>query len=114
MKNELTPTEIQALKQLKVVRSDNPVYQRMVDTYYSLLVQNADLKNILSDSERDYEQISEVNIRLEEELDFTKKLYSIVSRENTKLTNSLKKFLSDLEEAGITGNRESKSNGSAI
>jgi len=97
----LTLSEIEALKNLKVIRSDNDILQRLLKTYYGLVIENSTYKQELDY----YSALSgehEQEIReLEKKTDYLTQQNREFEHQNRILTRSLREFVKDLKKEGL-------------
>lgn len=100
----ISVNELDILKQLKVIRADNDIYQRMVQTYYDLLIANGDLKNMLSIYSLENKELITVNEDLQDQIDSVREDHDELDRNHVLLRRSIKNFIQDLKK--IQENKE--------
>ena len=100
----ISMAELDMLKQLKIVRADNEIYQRMLRSYYGLVVENGDLKNLLHGYENENKELIEINEELQDEVDSTRKDYDEIDNKLVSLKKTVRNFLEDLKK--MNGDKE--------
>lgn len=100
MSRLVTLQELDALQQLKVVRYDNPIYQKLLKTYYNLVVQAGDLQSSINMYELENQELSNINDELQDEINSMRDDHSVLEKQSRQLQRSIKNFIKDLKENG--------------
>lgn len=98
MISRITFNEMQQLEQLKVIRSDNPIYQNLIQSYYAMMIQNGDLQNMMNIYTIENKELIEENQELRDELHSTRTDFRIIENQNKDLLRSVSNFLKDLKQ----------------
>ena len=101
-----TPMEVDSLRQLKVIRSDNPIFKSLTENYIKIALDYSYLKNSFNDVQKHNEELIDDNYRLNDELSEVRKMNRILEKSNATLRASLRIFLLNLQEQGIVAVKE--------
>jgi len=94
----ISVNELDTLKQLKVVRADNETYQRLLKSYYHMMIENGDLKNMLHVYQSENKELIAVNEELQEEIDSTREDFDELDKNHVLLRRTIKNFIQDLKK----------------
>jgi len=98
--------EVESLRHLKVIRSENPILQALIENYSRIWMDLSYLKNKHTDMTKMNEELVEENSMLRDELAHAQAYARTADKSNSILKANLRQFLHNLEGQGIIAMKE--------
>jgi hypothetical protein len=104
---QLTRSELEQLRQLKVVRADsNDLYVRLLDTYLQMILKVEDLESENHHLVITTDDYKKAHDDAQDELLYVRSEFNRVDSQNRNLVRSLSRFVKDLDREGLITRNE--------
>lgn len=97
----LSPLQVDALRNLKVVRAENEDFQVILSSYLGLIIEVENLQNIINDYDYENEDLRKRYYETKEELHSAQKQFAELEDQNRKLVRVIRNFVRGLDQEGI-------------